>query len=541
MRKKKLAALLAITAMVAFGGCQYGNNIERQSGVTQGTATAETPVSEEAGEMGLQEQEKIVNNGGFFVKVDDKIYYRVFGENSFNTEVVSATFFLNGAEGHESNTIMCVAASDPAGEAQTVIENDSGYGPLYICGDYLYSGHVNEQYEETVYRTSLKTNEVEKIGDGFILGASPNGKILCVESYDFSNDFTVSVSFYEDGKQILSRNVASLAISSYFLGMDDQNAYFYLYDYTDGTSAITQLNRDGKFLVLAQLEPFYNDYSIGHQIADARVENDKISFTLKLLQSYVTDIREIVVPICTDPANTSDERILFEATVSENLYNEEYSGFGDYPEAIARLNRSDEETNGTVRAIQKVEEVDGKYYVIVANAVMNGRYDAEGWSNSLRLYHLLNLEYYYYSETDGLNLIGTYPCLDGRVKARAWLVGEDGKRVDSLLYQICEMDGMETEQASDLYFYNAEISEDVVYEHPEGDDPNGDRIEDVFDAFVDKLQGASPSPYILTVPEKNDYYGYDAPGNDDIDNYLLVHIGFDSEGRVNYIRPVTVD
>lgn len=543
--RKRLAVLLAIIAVAVFGGCQNVQSfkdIEQQSSVAEDTATVETPVSEETGAENLQEQEEIVNNGGFFVKVDDKIYYRVFGKDSFRTEVSAATRFLNGAEGHESNTIMCVAASDPAGEARVVIENDSGYGPLYVCGDYLYSGHVNEQYEETVYRTSLKTKKVEKICDGFILGASPSGKLLCVETYDFGEGFKDSVSFYEDGKQIFSRYMQSLTISSTFLGMDDRSAYFYMFDLTDGTSAITQLTKEGKLFALAQLEPFYNDYTYYQEITDVSVEKDKVRLTLKLLQGSVTDIREIEVPVCTDPFNTSDEWILYEATVSENLYNEDDSEYKVYPEAIARLSRSDEGTNGTVRAIQKVEEIDGKYYIIVANAVLKGRYEVEGWSSSLHYYRLLNLEYYYYSEIEGLNLIGTYPYQDGCVTARVWFVGEAGENVASLLYQVCETGSEETEQAADLYFYSAEISEDAVYEHPEDGDPNGDWIEDDFDALINMLQGTSLSPYIPAVPEKKASYGYSAPENGDVENnYLLVNIGFDSEGRVNYIRPVVVD
>ena len=577
MKKKIIVAMFALSALVTLGGCKKVLEFEQQSNSEQASETVTTTASEVIEETETKETEtketeesketqetkeseeskeseetaepeeeveqvKVENNGGFFVEVEDKIYYRAYDSGSFNSNILGNTGFVNGSDGHSSNKIMSVSKKDPAGTPETVIENDNGYGPMYVYGGYIYSTQVDSEFNDSVYRVSLKTKKAEKVADGFILGASPDGKTMLVESYDFSStQLKTVVAFYQNGKKISEKDMSFASISVNYIAMNDDSAFFFLHDDSDQTSAVVQLTTDGKYIILAEIAPYGDGEAAVPSIKNATVNGDEVSFTLELLAGsgmFVNDIREISVPICKDTSNVSEEGVLYEANVGANLYNEEYSEEVQYPEAIAELEIAypEADESGYYRTIQKVEEVEGKTYVVVANSVINSIYTI-GWRDS---YDLISLDYYVYSEIEGLQKIASYPCLDGYVTARAWIVGEKGKKAESLMYQLCEIDGVETEPVYSNYFYNPKFAEDLVYEYPKGDDIYGDWIKGDVKDLLDKVSDASV--FLSKATSKLDVYGFESPKiNDSERNYMYVHVGFNEKGEVNYIRPVVFD
>ena len=572
MKRKQLIALAIIT-LISFGGCKELEFDQQSSAVeetvseavesTQSTESIEETKEEKVEETDTAEvtlesasEEKpeetkeeeasekmgeIQNNGGFFVGLEDQIIFRAYDSGSFNSNIIGTTDFMNGSAGHSANKIMSVSKKDPTGAAETLVENDNGYGPLYLYGGYIYSGQIDDGFNESVYRISIKTGKAEKIADGFILGSSSDGRLLAIESNDFSTDkLKPTVSFYENGKELFTKDLSFPTISVHYIAMNEDSAFFYLFDENDQTSAIVQLTKDNKYFVLAEI-PSIEDESMRPIIKKAEVNDEEVSFTLEMVAgsgNFVNDIREISVPICKDSKNTPEDNILYEANVGANLYNEEYSEETDYPDAIAELEIQfpEADESGFYRTIQKVEEVDGKTYAIVANSVINSIY-AIGWRET---YDLLGVEYYQYSEIEGLQKIASYPCMDGTISARAWVVGEKGKKADSILYQLCEIDGVETEPTYSEYFYNAKIAEDAVYEYPKDGDINGDWTKGDVKAFLENVDNASV--FLSKVTKKNDVYGYAAPTIDDNErNYIYIHLGFNEKGEINYIRPVVFD
>ena len=569
MKKKIIMAMLALSVMVSMGGCKQILDIEQTDSSVQEseiveeseeTETEETKTEETESEETKVEDSKAVeeseesketedenvetaikNNGNFFVQVDDMIYYRGYGEGAFNANILGNTGFLNGSCAYNTNTIYAVPASDPFGEAKPVIEKDNGYGPLYVDGQYIYSCQTDENFNESVYRVSIKTKQVEKVCDGYILGASPDGKTICVQNADFSTDkLKVTISLYRNGKEVTVRDMTFPTISSYYIGMNDNSAFFYLYDTEDASSAIVQLTEDGKYFVLAEIPTFGSDEAYSPVIADSTVGEKELKIKLELRAGsahFLYEVREIEVPVCTDLANTSETDILYEATVSENLFNEEYSEEQDYPDAIAELETNKDELpdSGFYRTLQKVEEIDGKYYAIVANSTINSL-EAVGWRDS---YDLLNLEYYCYSEIDGVKKILDCPCLDGTVTMQAWVVGEKGKKANALVYRRCKIESVESDPVLAEFFYTAKLAEDCVYDHPANADINGDWTKDGVEVFLKDTADAADSEFLTSTPEHDELTGVKMPGNGT--SKLYYHIGFNDEGEINYIRPVVFD
>lgn len=570
MKKKVIIAMFALSALVSLGGCKKVLEFEQESSVQESSevntaseaeSTSEESTSEESEESKETETEEskeveeneesketeednvqttVKNNGSFFVQIDDKIYYRGFGESAFNANILGNTNFMNGSCAYNTNTIYAVSAADPFGEAKPVIEKDNGYGPLYVDGQYIYSCQTDENFNESVYRVSLKTQKVEKVCDGTILGASPDGKTICVEKTDMSTaNLKVTTHLYRNGKEITMRDMTFPTIGVHYIGMNNNSAFFYLYDMEDATSAIVQLTEDGKYFVLSEIPTFGADELFNPVVADSTVDDKALKIKLELRAGsghFLYEVREIEVPVCTD-FNASETDILYEATVSENLYNEEYFEEQDYPDAIAELETKLDELpdSGFYRTLQKVEEIDGKYYAIVANSVSNSL-EAIGWRES---YDLLNVEYYCYSEIEGAKKILDCPCLDGTVTMQTWVVGEKGKKANALVYRRCNIESIESEPKLAEFFYTAKLAEDLVYEHPANGDINGDWTKDGVDAFLKDTAGAADGEFLASAPDRDEMGGLKMPG--DGKSQLYYHVGFNDEGEINYIRPVVFD
>ena len=218
-------------------------------------------------------------------------------------------------------------------------------------------------------------------------------------------------------------------------------------------------------------------------------------------------------------------------------FDEEYSEEQDYPDAIAELETKWDELpdSGFYRTLQKVEEIDGKYYAIVANSVSNSL-EAIGWRES---YDLLNVEYYCYSEIEGAKKILDCPCLDGTVTMQTWVVGEKGKKANALVYRRCNIESVESEPKLAEFFYTAKLAEDLVYEHPANGDINGDWTKDGVDAFLKDTAGAADGEFLTSAPDRDEMGGLKMPG--DGKSQLYYHVGFNDEGEINYIRPVVFD
>ena len=111
---------------------------------------------------------KVLNNGGNFVSVDGKVYYREYGPYSLPGSAIGGTFTDCGE--NYGGAILRYVEGD--GEPETLAENDKGCGPLYYYDGWLYSQTTVDYTEPAVYRVNVKDGTEEIVCNGYLRGGS---------------------------------------------------------------------------------------------------------------------------------------------------------------------------------------------------------------------------------------------------------------------------------------------------------------------------------------------------------------------------------
>ncbi len=143
------------------------------------------------------EQRRVYNNGNYFVRIMDKVYFRIIQPESMEK---GATFgeFLNT----ELNTLNCPLISYDINTCEwEQIGTVAGTGKLYACPDGFYIGETDpESFGSNC--TNLydpATGERSFYCAGLPLGVSESGNILAVDELDGQDLYTV---LYKEGDEI---------------------------------------------------------------------------------------------------------------------------------------------------------------------------------------------------------------------------------------------------------------------------------------------------------------------------------------------------
>ena len=161
-----------------------------------------------------------------------------------------------------------------------------------------------------------------------------------------------------------------------------------------------------------------------------------------------------------------------------------------------------------------------------------------GWREA---YIRTKMQYLFYPEGSKTAVkLGEVAADEGAITAYVWLVGKAGEESAKILYQMAEFYGPETETIEDQYLFGAELSPDLVYEFPEGGDIYDDWVKGNIQDFYKEIKSYRKA-YTAQLPELDSYQGYQFPKNLKGNWQLVFHLGFDEDGRVNYICPVVMD
>ena len=144
----------------------------------------------EAFEKGL-----VHNNGSYFVRIDDKVYFRNIPMDSMEEGAIFGDF-LGGERNTKDCPLLCYDTESCTWEEVGKI---SGVGKLFACPGGFYIGDVDEEGNYTTYFFDLKIGEESKYYDGSPLGVSDSGELLAVEQYTSSGSV---ISLIKDGKEI---------------------------------------------------------------------------------------------------------------------------------------------------------------------------------------------------------------------------------------------------------------------------------------------------------------------------------------------------
>ena len=526
-----------------------GTDIEPSESGTQDSQPDEAGKNGDAGQTDVSvvdvQETKTSNNGGFYVGVEDRVYYREFGPYSMRTVALYGDFLLNENFGGAQIKYLEPGMTQPA----VLCENDDGYGDLYYYDGYLYSAREEVYGEPSIYRINVSNGQSEKVADGYLAGGSANGRYIAVTRYVSDKMY---LSILDGGKESASSYSPAMGYVDY-VGQDGDKAFFTLTVGDENDVFLMQYDYAGNLANLAKLPSSENSYMAVSEIHNLVIENGSLKFTWEFYEGtghFLSDAYEVAIPECASPAGADSTTPMYEATVrqisiwddsTEGGYSQEYLQAQIKDSQISEIEESLtkwlSDGCGTAVIPQRVERVNGGIYCVVALA---HRYAFEdiGWREA---YIRTKMQYLYYPEGSKTPvMLGEDAEREDAVTAYVWLVGKAGQESTQLLYQLAEFYGPEVETIEDQYLFGAELSPDLVYEFPEGGDIYDDWVKGNIQDFYKSIKG-NKKAYTAKLPELDSYQGYQFPASLKGNWGTAFHLGFDEEGRVNYIRPVVMD
>ena len=240
--KRRLAAmgLGAVLCLSACGEAEESSRGLRGNAVTEeqeeptetpdtATPDGEAQPTEAPGPMGVSEEDGIFaeafakglveNNGGYFVRVGDKVYYRVYSETGLHRTALFGSF-IDGDIPTAPSTLM---SYDLKTGKQEELGTVYGSGKLYAYTNGFFLG--NSDTNET-YRISADGSQQTLYCNGTPNGVSADGRILEAGQYNW--DISSGTA---DHKEVLvrdGREVAQIVDESslFFCGFAGNDAIF---------------------------------------------------------------------------------------------------------------------------------------------------------------------------------------------------------------------------------------------------------------------------------------------------------------------------
>ncbi|MCR5848824.1 MAG: hypothetical protein K6G75_12020 [Lachnospiraceae bacterium] len=560
MKRKILCMLLSVMTISFAVGCTAGDItgkeggsgyavLNTESGTTGGTENPDNPdVTADPGDNGITEnvevKDSISNNGGNFIGIDGKVYFRQLGEYVLYEPSSLRHAFDSGTGGYGSS-ICCFDPENPE-KITTVSEGDNGQGELYYYDGYIYSTRYdwnNGIPYPLLYRTNISTGEIEDIEYGRINITSEDTRFIVLSTYDQESGTTISI--YDAGKEcgsyfspLSDGYICPIAVDSDNLFLlaansDTCDAVIYQYDYKKDKRYILGNVFSAKGI---------SEYITFPVIKNSSLKDDTLSFTLcycEGIDDYVTASSEVSVSVNHDESDF-DGAIFTPSVNNDNAYADKLAEELIIPADLKALEVTNEGENGFARAIQVIEQVYDKDYVIVANCFI-----APMWHQAQNVsYETMSLDYYYLDDEHPIpQLFNEENPTNIDLMVKAWFVGERGSAPEKLLFQFADIQGPEGPFDFDSKFYTAEFSDDFVFMHmPEDGDFYDTFVPYDMDYLVEYLDSNDYfNPYLSELPAKDEENNYVAPKesfNQGDTIYAYLHIRLDREGKIDCLRYV---
>lgn len=270
MKHKLNYILLAFAAAALISGC--GKKQVTESSAPETTAAVKETVAEKEVTKSVKPEEEnnlLENNGHYFVKYGDRVYYRVSSVNDLqNIPGLFAEYMSNSVE-----TDCAIAYYDLKDHSTGILFADCGYGPLYIQNGGLWVNTTHDQYKSRAIKYSLE--------DGSILDEYDEYRI---EGVDTAND-AICISTYDNGAILYvitkDKKVKIDAVDTVsFSGMDGGKVFYRTGSYSSDEPL--KLNvfdiKTGKSIVLGDIPE--NEFETSGTLEQVQVIDDKayISF-----------------------------------------------------------------------------------------------------------------------------------------------------------------------------------------------------------------------------------------------------------------------
>lgn len=466
----------------------------------------------------------VENNGGDYVRVGGKVYFRKYGPDALEKTAIFGEFTEWGT-GNESE----IMSYDLTTRQVETVFKDTGYGGLYVGdgGFYLQERLNGADY---VMRYAFDGAKCETISEGKLLGLTDGGLLAIEQAVGNSDSFFL----YRDGKR------AGYFISEIpflFAGLSDDGLFLVRVDYesepdeegkttrslwqltpdSEGTLLSLGTLPDANFMYSAEPEQFVTAENqiggvIGYYAGTGHFLNDFVGFTatpgvadsLSVLDAEKPDPEsdEYALPkltvddagnIVAVPYLSGDLRVLWTEGAGDLQL---YDGF-QWTTLQENFCPSRTDGGGYEKIAQSMEYLDGAAYVTLAAAYASPLDDI-GWRSAYALLDMLYLTIPA-SEGDARELASVE--YDTTLVGNVWF--QDG--FASLLWQQSAMDPDAWNPEADFAFL-IPVSPAAVWENKDEILSNAVRVEP---------QGA---------PE---YYGYPVPETDG--QFLCLRLNRDGE------------
>ncbi len=254
----------------------------------------------------------VENNGGYFLKIGDEVYYRIQGENSLAKNAFNGEFLdspnLDPAKGADSDYGSSIMKLNTTTLEISEAAYDFGYGPLYSDGKYLYLNEHDGDYTYVKY-LSLDGSEEGRLGDGEIKGCSEESGLVAVNSMT-TDTYESVLSLYSGGKLV---NKFSNTEGFYYAGIDANGAYFVTPGEDGRQASVYQLAGDGSdALCLGSCKAFDEGYAVFEQFLST---GDTVNFVISNRDGSAMMIQQVILA----SAKAGQENSLSETGVPDSF------------------------------------------------------------------------------------------------------------------------------------------------------------------------------------------------------------------------------
>ena len=495
--------LLLVAAMLtACGGKNAAQTPDSPAQELPGTAEHETAAVVE-----------VENNGGNYVRVGDRVYFRRYGADALPESAAFGEFTTSWNISNGESDLM---ALDPATGALSLLYTETGLGSLWYGDNGFYlQERVNDK--DYTWWYALDGSGAEELSPGTPLGITESG-LLAVENWHSGENFETEYRFYRD-KALVGK--LEMEDTPYFVGLSD-DGLFLLDVRNPGEETVSrtlyQITPEGKLLNLGALPAPEDDFPYYEIQADRFLAADgKVYAGIGYYAGTGHFLNESVFVEATVGQENSLQKLSPNITGDEN---------GELPKLIAndaggvafvsalpgelRLGWENEEEGalevwddgswhvlkeyfcppmtdgfGYRRIVQHMEYIDGAAYVTLACA-HEAPADAIGWRDAFALLDMLYLKVDAEGGVTELSAVDH----DAELYGNVWFIEGES----TLLWQhLASTENGDLYESS--YVYAIPIAEDAYWEGG-------------WESAFDGTTGLLPYDY---GDGKADYYGFPRP------------------------------
>ncbi len=449
---------------------------EQSSESSDKTEKSDTKKQGESQDNDNVQNENIINNGAYFVKIGSDIYFRKYGEYALEKNALFGEFL----EYPTFTGISWICRLREDGKVEELFK-DSGYGKLYYSNQRFYLSEMTDDGTSKSYSVNMEGEDRKELGAGAILGISENGQYLAKGDWDsavvidLSSKETPYIWASEEGSPVVflgfvndgfliegdnystdGYNVTSRQIFGRSFKQPDENIIIgdlNVNEESYSSPEFKRLTKDGKEFYLT----FGYYGGTGHFLENVKIYKARLEENSLELISQDMGIQEETAPnIPLIFANNGKIDIVAGGSDGE-LDIDEGSVYkidrkGRQP-LISDLFKVDPNSQ-TGQSIGKAELVDGDLLLMVFTQIYTPYQDV-GWRMS---YSRLNTQYIVVRKGgDKPKVFEQWSDSEFKQNAEVWKTGEN-----TLLYRPLPDNPTESELSTDIV-YSVPIPESVKY------------------------------------------------------------------------------